>query len=455
MRAYHLLLVLLVMGGLAASYFMLPQPEERAAMYLRDGNSAAAIRVLLEAIDQKPERPRIVRQLAELYEQDGQIERAIAMMRRFVVERPDNAEGWKRLAELYDADGDRQALAAALARHVNLQPTEKTLRRLIGIYRLDGEFQAETRLIMKFAETRYVKLADIERAAGLLIASGRTDPAIDLLRSADMRAPPSHQSIRLLLFDAMLIKKHFGEAAAISIPWLKAWRQPWLIDHMVLRMARAAPTNQAAAFAIRATAGNREKRAQVAKALVNEGRRDVVKVMLTRLFAAANQPSSEEIEDYLVLARTAAAYNVVASSFAEALRGGMSDLGQARFMRVLFDEFGPHFLAPFEPLKRQEFMSRHPVLAADLALAQSGLLIARSYLLRTDLTTISASQRIRWLGLAKSVWPKQTVFRILDSHRRAAQLPRELLIAFASLSRQLGRYNEHQAAWRMMAHPKN
>ena len=46
MRAHHLLIVILAIGGLVASFYLLPRPEERAAMYLRDGNSAAAIEVL-------------------------------------------------------------------------------------------------------------------------------------------------------------------------------------------------------------------------------------------------------------------------------------------------------------------------------------------------------------------------------------------------------------------------
>jgi tetratricopeptide (TPR) repeat protein len=93
--------------------------ERLAAIYLRDGRSAEAVRALLHACELATDPASLRRHqisLAEAYEASGARKQAEAVLEKVRAATPSDIDVLRRLAELYRQSGDTQALAVHLQR---------------------------------------------------------------------------------------------------------------------------------------------------------------------------------------------------------------------------------------------------------------------------------------------------------------------------------------------------
>jgi tetratricopeptide (TPR) repeat protein len=454
MRFHYAWLGTLAVLAAISSYWLLPNREERAAMYLRDGNRSAAI-VELEAIVAGDRGSvRLKHQLASLYEEEGRIADGIGLLRQVARTAPKDAAVWRKLATLYELDGDDERAVVSLDRALRLKPDEQAVRKLIGIYRVKGDADSELALLERFAHSPFLHDDERKRLGSLLHARGRYEAAISILAPLNKVDHAKAERARLTLFDALIRTGRVEEAATHAQRWLSTGHLRWYSHDIVLEVARAAPPAKAVAL-IEPLVGkrNRELNALV-DLLIDQRYWRVARGMLARLIEQQIDPSFKELVSYVSCSRRIGDQSGPLRAFAKALDGGMTLDAQARFAEALVSVYGPSVLSPFYQLFSGHALSRRPLFAARLAVTHGNTVLAKRYLLATDVPGLTSARRRIWLGLAEDLLPIHTIFQRLEALHRSDRLPSDLRDDFVRISALAGQTRHRALAWRSLSRHK-
>jgi hypothetical protein len=221
-------------------------------MLLRDNRNQEALVLLQTGYDSGNRDPGTVLQLYKSLMSFADIAHATTVIERYAAERPDDAHALALLARHY---GDTQNVAGemrALERLFALSPSPDTAQQLLAIYRLDGAFDREERLLRSLLANQMIAQDDSERLGLLLFAQGDLDGARQALMLFDQLADPERMIGRLALFDLLVYSGDTQSAFAKVAAWIPNWRaartsQLTELEASLTRLARTMTAVDAAA----------------------------------------------------------------------------------------------------------------------------------------------------------------------------------------------------------------
>jgi tetratricopeptide (TPR) repeat protein len=435
----------LLLAALFGGYALLPSIEEQAAMLLRNGDLELALAKLEAAYVGGDKRPRIVRQLAELRTRSGQPEQATALLQSHLAINPNDGTAREQLAAIWlvlqqPADHVRELAEA----HV-LAPSASTYRKLLALYRRDGNFEAEQRLVSSDRSADYVRDADLERAAGMLASRGLLGEAANLLRLYDRRAPRDIAVGRLLLCDVLLDDGKADEAAQLAARWIKSWRSPWLTVSLVQRFAAAG----LAGHAVQLIGGAREIlpgiEAVAVSVMTTQGNPIAVQHILGQWATHLADADPGAIEKFVGAAIASGDPATPLEVFAGSTANGATPKAQVALAEYLALQYGFGAVAGLVQTLPRAALARRPVFAAELASFEGNPAAARLLLDAVDPAAVSPAQRARWLALQRKLKPDGQLFKELHARWHERRLPDDLKSELAELALLLGNVDIHVA----------
>ncbi|MBX9934215.1 MAG: hypothetical protein K2Y56_22300 [Methylobacterium sp.] len=421
-----------------AGYALQSGPEERVAMFVRDGRQAEAVTEIERMLETGRAKPRVLMQFVHLQESIGNPARATDMMEIYVLARPQDRNALQWLVKTYEASDNPAGLTEALTKLVAVDPAPEHLARLADFHRYNGRFEDERNVLDRAAAMRPIETRMLERLGALLAAEGRIPRALDVLRDADARATSGAEQSRRLLFELLIQSGQHDEASQRAQGWLDQWRKPWLAAQFTLRLAANAPYEPARALAASAAALHPDARLYLAKTLAEQGHRRIASTLLVG-WPSPNQPVTKtDIEGYVAATAAAGDSARLWRTFAEfRARSELPDL-QAIFAEAITAHYGLSSIALLHPALPAAVLRARPIFAARLALSRGEAPTARRILAAADLTHMPDAEQASWLELLLRTNSSQAAFATLDALRQRHELPAKLVPAYRGLAAQLG-----------------
>ena len=134
---------IIVVVTIVAAFAMLPNTEEKAQVLLSQGRVAEAVALYEAKRETTRLNPFEAYSLAGLYQTQGETGMLTRLLEEEVAIRPQSDWARPMLVDIYRAHGSYGNEARILAQLFAQSPTEGTYRRLIGLYRLDGDRTGE------------------------------------------------------------------------------------------------------------------------------------------------------------------------------------------------------------------------------------------------------------------------------------------------------------------------
>jgi len=213
--------MLLVIGGLLASYVISPGKEELALIYLKDGNLELSAPLYERLFDDDPSSKTNLYSLAKIFLEQGEVEKSIQIYKRYLQRKPNDIEMLEQLAELYKESHQQYkymlSLETLLEKNPSFHHTEALLdlyeiydrkeealailksrveqdpsrheehRRLIGLQLdLKDYFAAETALAAYSKSLDLVSPVYIEMRLRLLLSTNRPEKALSWIKSGEL-----------------------------------------------------------------------------------------------------------------------------------------------------------------------------------------------------------------------------------------------------------------------------
>lgn len=236
--APHLVVMgLAFLGALCVGYLLLPDDNERIAMLERDGHDRQALEILQQRFSAGDRNVRTLFQLQSLYEQKGDLPKARATLELLAAARPRDANVQRHLTEFYRMTQDEAAYIRTLETRLAARFSQPICKELIGLYRRNGNYEAEQKTIASCSERGYRRNDDLVRLARLIAADGRLAEAAILLRSVDDRRRLSDDPDRLMLFAALLEAGAAEEAKRRAARWFKGSKDDALVLQIIDTLA--------------------------------------------------------------------------------------------------------------------------------------------------------------------------------------------------------------------------
>jgi tetratricopeptide (TPR) repeat protein len=194
MAAILLLAAVTLIGVLA----MLPSTEEKVAILMAENHYDQAIDLLEDRSQRTQLTSYEVFTLTRLYEISGRHADAARLLEADVAMRPqDGVWANRELVELYRTMGDIVGEAQVLSTVFHNEPSRSDLRRLLGLYRMNGDYGAERDLLIKAAGLGLASPSDMERL-------GRLSADEAAMSSAAVWVAPTHEMSALVPDSASL-----------------------------------------------------------------------------------------------------------------------------------------------------------------------------------------------------------------------------------------------------------
>src|SRR5688500_4195047 len=152
MRAPHVVLVLLVIAGIAASIFVIPRDRELALMYLKGLDYESAQLALETRLGGGDFSVGVVIPLTRVYLEIGDFDAAVALMERFVERHPENPDALEELSQLYRQASRSYDYITTLVTLARVRPTEKILRELSDYYADHGESENQVEVLRQLVK---------------------------------------------------------------------------------------------------------------------------------------------------------------------------------------------------------------------------------------------------------------------------------------------------------------
>ncbi len=139
MRKY-LIVGLLLVAGIVASWYVIPNRDEVALMQFKDKQFGQAKKAYEEQLASGVLDVNVVSTLTDLYLQYGNIDDAITTMERYLEQKPGDIEARKYLGTLYQFAQRPDDYLHNLEELQEMRPSEKKLSELTDIYDFTAEY---------------------------------------------------------------------------------------------------------------------------------------------------------------------------------------------------------------------------------------------------------------------------------------------------------------------------
>jgi hypothetical protein len=459
MRGLIALVLALICAAIAGGLMLVPGSLERISMLTRDRLYDAALAEANRAAGHGD--PMLLLRAVELNDRYGDPDTAAAALEAYLALRPHDVAGWKRAVSLYEGSYRLAPLMRALEHLIAIESRTEHIDHLLRLLRLHGRFADERRVLLRLRpEAR--TLAHRERLAGLLMADGDMDGALAILRQLDEEAAPGIRAPRMLLFNLLLGRGEFAEAAGRAARWLPAWESAEIRSQCLRLLVRAGAGEFALNLALDQSGGPGSL-ADLVYVLDGEGRpdltRDAVAHWLRRAGTAvggttAGGTGGSSFDEAAELAVSRGMPELVAAELFATLRQGRDPRLAAALADALFSNLGYSVLAVARPLLTYEMLAARPLLGARLSLTEENPLAARHFLLSADLTALSPREASQWRDIAPELFSERDLLAMLMERWQAGQLPAEIRGLMLDLALKAGASESARRLWASLAAEK-
>jgi tetratricopeptide (TPR) repeat protein len=426
MRWHGIATATIAVLALAGGFLLIPRQDEFVAMLARDGRYEEASHMLLSMREEGDRRPQVLMQALIVRIKLGDLPGALDAAEALLAARPGDGGAQEILADLLLQSGRLDEHLRVAERLVRSQPDTDRLARLLAAYRYYGRYDAELDLLLTFAGSRHLRLADYERLGALLSVRGDWEGAARWLRLVDRRAPDTESGARLRLLHVLLQDGRKGEAQRLSEVWLTRWRNPYLAGRLIIRLAQAGAEPNAVALARICAERMPEATFQVAGVLTSSAHAPIARELLARWVDLASRPSAADARSYVHASLMAGERRRPLEKLLQLVRGGAPPEVQAGFAEELAYGYGPEILAQLVPVLPPDALGARPLLAAQIARLGGDRQVAEWYLDRVDPSRLAAHQQRVWIELLRALKPAPLVLKRLLELRESRRLPAEL-----------------------------
>jgi hypothetical protein len=451
MRSHHILVGLVSLLVLAAGAMMFPQPEERLTMLIRDRYHESARREFT-SIDQSGDRRlQMLRQMITVASNAGEPRIALDAINAYLVLQPADVAAHEKRVELCKdscaLDSFFEALEALLAVH----PTRGGVAHLLGLYRLHARFDTELNLMLSLMDTPHLDFVDLERLGAMLANRQLYAEAARALELADRQAPPERYIGRRLLFEVLLQSKRPAEAHAHALRWTAAWRNLYYSGQLIVRLAQSAPPQLVASLAEHSASLVPSGEFVIINLLSRHGHADASQLLLARWGQRMREPEPKQLKEYVAAAIAAGEPSGPFLTLQHLIRTRTAPRAQAVIAEELASAFGYAALASYRALLSHQALATRPLFAAGLAQYEGNRALAQHFLRLTDVSVLTATERVKWFQLLQQIETEAEMFTTLRELWRQKRLPDDLIRAYADEARRLQRVREHDAIWASLA----
>jgi len=223
-RKHYLIILLITLIGLGASYLLMPKSQEVALMQMKDKHFEEARAAYEEQLAKGNLSIEVVTRLSELHLQVGAIDKAIEVMEKFIAMNPDNLAAREKVGTYYQYAQRQDDYLRNLEEINKLKPRAENLKLLSDIYNFNTEYSQQADTLKKLIETEKGSEARHFIDLAQIFAADKNYPeAITTLQGLKQNHPDSftfseEELLVTLLFDA----KRGDEAATEAGEWVKA-----------------------------------------------------------------------------------------------------------------------------------------------------------------------------------------------------------------------------------------
>ena len=427
---------------IALSSNLLPSPDERITMLIRDHKTDSAYEELNRLFDEGAREPHLLHQLTKLHEKLGDIESMKKTLLASLQHKPDDLVMREKLIELYFYTHDKYGYTEQLERHIDFHGRQKQLDRLLGYHKTLGNVQEEMRLSRKYLFKPFFANVHAERFAMLLINTGREDQGMDVFRTMDDRSHSvdHHWNARRTIFRYLIDQDEIDEAYQRAVRWASynSNKNGYVIA-MVEHLSARGLKDLALSLGQAALPHHPKLTFGVADRLIE-----------MKHFTAARQILGQWRETRLELDERELSKYIDAVLQAQDLPAALASLNDYGFASApqhvlltlaeeLVDQNQIPLLKTVLPFLSEEKMNIHPILAARIALLEGHKNRARHLLKEIEVAKLKNDQSSLWLSSYRQAFGEQAAYGRMNELVARRKLPLSLLRDFTQLANSLGR----------------
>ncbi|GGD90366.1 hypothetical protein GCM10011390_06420 [Aureimonas endophytica] len=377
----------LVIAGLAllslgAGLLLVPGTAERLTMLARDGRVASAAALGEAASNAGGAEPPVLARLFELDRSEGDPARAEARLLDFLRERPDDTAMLRKAAAFFGDSRNFPRQRDMLERLTAIDGTGSDFETLARLYRLDGRFADERRVLLT-APASALSPALRLRAAHLLSADGQDAEAARMLEGSPETSIEAEGEALSLYMRALVASGQAAKAAVIGVDRVADGLSVGEQAQFVLALALAGADAEALRLATAPRPDGGDASA-IAWMLGERGRFDLATRLLEAGLGDADRRGLRKA--MRLYADLALATNHLGCAVAEVRRlasgSAASPQRAAALAAALFERRGYGVIAPVRPWLTPSILREEPLFAARLARLEHDPAAARRFLLQ-------------------------------------------------------------------------
>ncbi len=232
-KKHYIVILLVALAGLVASFYLMPRSQEVALMQMKDKHFEEARVAYEQQLESGNLNIEVVTRLSELYLQIGAVDKAILVMEKFIAENPSNMAARERLGTYYQYAQRQDDYLRNLEEINALKPKPENLKVLSDIYNFNTEYnkQADTlkRLIATEENQGDTDAKSFMDLASIFAADKKYAEAATTLQGLKLNHPDhftfaEEELLVTLLFD----DKRPDEAAAEAAEWVSAHQEDYV-----------------------------------------------------------------------------------------------------------------------------------------------------------------------------------------------------------------------------------
>lgn len=223
MRKYIIIALVLLVGGVAASIYLIPSAREVAGAQSLDVQAVDLGNVDIEAEYAQGRRTYpIIAALADKRAAAGDRPAAIALLQEYVTANPNDINGHKKLADHYRAAGDMAGFNKEIEAIAAAAPTEENLRVLSDIYNADKEYVKQAAVLQKILDvTKGEKPQAFVDLASMQVVIGDNESALKTIEALRAKHPTfSNYPITRILVTILADKGEVDRAFDVAKQWI-------------------------------------------------------------------------------------------------------------------------------------------------------------------------------------------------------------------------------------------
>ncbi len=187
MRKVYPVILLLVLIGVAASYYLMPNDKEVSLIVFKeqiDSRYAEVEANFRKRLDAGEVNVNVVTPLVKLYLEHGSVDKAIMVMEKFVAKEPLNIEARKQLGTLYQYAQRPDDYLRNLEELNKMLNNRETMKTLADIYSFNGQHEKQAAVLRDLIKNNEaLEPQQVLDLANMLAADKKYDEAIKTLQT--------------------------------------------------------------------------------------------------------------------------------------------------------------------------------------------------------------------------------------------------------------------------------